>query len=105
MKMIHELMTDSKILWKRFVDHFCDDLSRQLLIMRNMFAKNDVFNSLHNYDFYRFNEFFTFIKKNLTNYDMFVNVHDWKQSIVNSLIEDEMNYDSKKKQLRNEKQI
>ena len=44
--------------------------------MRNVFAKNNTFNVLHNYDFYRLNEFFTIIKKNLTNYDMFVNIHD-----------------------------
>ena len=73
--------------------------------MRNVSAENDIFNSLHDYGFYRFNELFTTMEKNLTNYDMSVNAHDWKQSIVNPLIDDEMNYDPKEeRRLRNEKQ-
>ena len=70
-----------------------------------MFAKISSFNSFHNYNFYKLNELLTIMKNFFTNYEMFVNVYDWKQNILNSLIDDKMNYDSnQKKLLRKKKQ-
>ena len=96
-EIIHELMTNSKTLWNCFVEHFCNDLFQQLLIMRNVFAEINLFNSFYNYDFYKLNDLLTIMKKNFTNYEIFINVHDWKQNTVNSLIDNKMNYDSNQK--------
>lgn len=103
-EMIYELMIDSKILWKRIFEYFCDDLFRHLLIICNVFVEIFFFNSFHDYNFYKLNELLMIMKKILTNYKLFVYTHDWNHSIVNSLIDNETNYDRNKKQrLRNQK--
>ena len=104
--MIHETIVDFVAIWIRFVDHFCDDLFHKLRNMRNIFSTNILSNSHLNYDFFLLNAIFTNFNKIFANYEMFVNVHNWMQNTINSLINNELNYNSKQKRfLRNEKII
>ena len=101
--MIHEVMTNLATLWKQFKNNFCDDLSRQLQNLQDVFTKKKMSNWLFDYEFYKIDEILSFMNKTLTNYAMSTLVHNWVHSTVNSLIDRELNYNSNmKRKLRNE---
>ena len=103
--MIHEIMTNFAILWKQFKNNFCDDLSRQLQNLQDVFTKKKMLNQLFNYEFYKIDEILNFMNKTFADYAMLIFVHNWIHNIVNSLINRELNYDSNIKQkLRDEYQ-
>lgn len=96
--LIYEMITNSFVLWKKFAKNLCDDLSRRLRNIINVFNKNTVSNTHLNYDFYLINKILSNMKKILTNYKMSQLIHDWNQHVDNSLIVNELNYEMFDKQ-------
>ncbi len=91
--LIHEHIANSSTLWERFAKNFCSDLSHQLQSMSNVFVANVLSNSHFDYELYLLNMILSNMRRSLTNYRLFVNVHQWDRNANNSLIANELNYD------------
>lgn len=73
--------------------------------MQNVLAENELSNSHLDYDLYLLDRVLSDMEKELTDYQIPVNVYDWGHNVVNSLIANELEYNTEQEQQTRDEQF